>query len=53
MKVRKAVKYHLEYHKVNSQQNTLRCVEFVLQKFNSQFGERTLDSISEEDVLPS
>ena len=51
MKVKKAVHYHLEYHKVNSQQNTLRCVQFVLQKFNSQFRERTIDSVSTEDVL--
>ena len=51
MKVKKTVQYHLEYHKANSQQNTLRCVEFVLREFNNQFGGRTIDSISIEDAL--
>ena len=51
MKVKKAIRHHLEYHNANSQKNTCRCVEFVLRKFDNQFGERTLDSISEEDVL--
>lgn len=51
MKVNNAAHYHLEYHKANSRPNTLRCVEFVLRKFNNQFGERTLDSVSMEDIL--
>lgn len=51
MKVCQAIHYHLEYHKANSQQNTLRCVEFVLRKFNHHFIERTLESVTEDDVL--
>lgn len=51
MKVSQAVHYHLEYHKANSQENTQRCVEYVLRKFLDQFQERVLDSVSEEDVL--
>ncbi|NNK92944.1 MAG: site-specific integrase [Desulfobacterales bacterium] len=51
MKVSQAVHYHLEYHKANSQENTQRCVEYVLKKFNVQFQERSIASISEEDVL--
>lgn len=51
MKVKKAIRHHLEYHNANSQKNTCRCVEFVLRKFDNQFGERTLYSISKEDVL--
>jgi len=51
MTVNKAVNYHLEYHKINSQHNTLRCVEFVLGKFDAQFRGRMLNSVSEEDVL--
>ena len=51
MKVSQAVYYHLEYHKANSQQNTQRCVEFVLGKFCDQFQERVLSSVSQEDVL--
>ena len=39
MKVNQAVYYPLEYHKTNSQQNTQRCVEFVLGKFYDQFRE--------------
>lgn len=51
MKVNKTAHYHLEYHKANSQPNTLRCLEFVMRKFNNQFGSRTLDSVSMKDVL--
>jgi integrase/recombinase XerD len=51
MKVSQAVHYHLEYHKANSQENTQRCVEYVLRKFNVQFQERSIASVSEEDVL--
>jgi site-specific recombinase XerD len=51
MKVSQAVYYHLEYHKVNSQPNTQRCVEFVLEKFFNQFQERILSSVSQEEVL--
>lgn len=51
MKVNKAVSYHLQYHKANSQQNTQRCVEYVLGKFEDQFLERDLASVSEEEVL--
>lgn len=51
MKVNKATHYQLEGHKANSQANTLRCVEFVMRKFNNQFGARTLDSVSMKDVL--
>ena len=51
MKVSQTVDYHLEYHRANSQENTQRCVEYVLRKFHDQFQERVLDSVSEEDVL--
>jgi integrase/recombinase XerD len=51
MKVNKAVNYHLQYHRTNSQYNTLRCVKFVLGKFDAQFRDRMLFSVSEEDVL--
>lgn len=51
MTVNRAVNYHLQYHKTNSQHNTLRCVEFVLGKFDAQFRGRMLYSVSEEEVL--
>jgi hypothetical protein len=51
MKVNRAVNYHLQYHRTNSQHNTLRCVKFVLGKFDAQFRDRMLFSVSEEDVL--
>jgi integrase/recombinase XerD len=51
MEVSQAVEYHLEYHKANSQPNTQKCVKYVLGKFHDQFHERTLASISEENVL--
>ena len=34
MEVKKAIRHHLEYHNVNSQKNTCRCVEFVLRKYS-------------------
>ena len=51
MKTCQAVHYHLEYHRASSQKNTLRCVEFVLRRFNNQFAERILASISKEEIL--
>ena len=53
MKVEKAIRHHLEYHNANSQKNTCRCVEFVLRKFDNQFGEKTLTSIPKKMFFPS
>ncbi|MBT8361444.1 MAG: hypothetical protein KJO32_10845, partial [Deltaproteobacteria bacterium] len=51
MKVSQAVHYHLEFHTANMQENTQRCVEYILRKLHNQFQERGLDSVFEEDVL--
>jgi hypothetical protein len=45
MKVSKAVDNCLEYHRVNSQRNTLISYEFLLSKFSTAFGDRELGSI--------
>ena len=51
MKVRKAVEYCLDYHKVNSKENTLRSYGFVLSKFSMTFYGKDLEEISSEEVF--
>jgi integrase/recombinase XerD len=51
MNIAKGANYCLEYHKSNSKETTLRSWEFVLSRFESQFGQREMDSISPDEVL--
>jgi integrase len=51
MRISQAVDYCLQYHKVNSRESTSRAVEFVLSKFNSQFGDRDLSTIKSDEIL--
>jgi hypothetical protein len=51
MKVSKAVDYCLEYHRTNSKKNSIRPYEFVLSRFDSQFGDRELGSITSDEIL--
>jgi len=51
MNISKGVNYCLEYHKSNSKETTVRSWEFVLLRFENQFGDRELDSISSDEVL--
>ncbi len=51
MKVSQAVNYCLEYHRTNSKKNSIRPYEFVLFRFESQFGDRELDSITSDEIL--
>ena len=53
MKVSRAVDNCLEYHRVNSQKNTLISYEFLLSKFSAAFGDRELESITSEEILSS
>ena len=48
MKVLQAVDFHLQYHRANSKNNTVKTCEFVLSHFLTQFGKRDLASISPE-----
>jgi site-specific recombinase XerD len=51
MKVSKAVNLFLDYHKMNSQKNTVRSYGSLLAKFGDHFPDKELDSISTEEIL--
>ena len=51
MKVSQAKHCFFEYHKMNSKKNTLQNYEIILSRFCDQFGEREMDSITQETVL--
>ena len=51
MKVSKAVTYCFEYHGTNSKKNSIRPYEFVLSRFDSQFGDRELGLITSDEIL--
>jgi site-specific recombinase XerD len=51
MKVFQAIEFHLQYQKANSKKNTVKTCEFVLSRFNAQFGKRDLAGVSQEEVL--
>jgi integrase len=41
----------LDYHRINSKTNTVRNYEFVFTRFCNQFGDRELESLTNEDIL--
>lgn len=51
MKVSKAVKICLDYHRNHSKPNTVRSYEAILTKFGLIFGDNYLGKISSEDIL--
>jgi len=51
MKVSKAVKVCLNYHRNHSKPNTVRSYEAILTKFGFIFGDKDLEDISSEDIL--
>lgn len=51
MKVSQATKSFLDYHRMNSKENTLRNYLFLLTEFSSQFGDREMESLTSEEVL--
>ena len=53
MKVSQATKYCLDYHTQNSKKNTVVNYQVFLAKFNEQFGQRDLGSITSEEILKS
>ena len=52
MKVSVAVSSFIEYHSANSKKNTLKNYEFVTIPFRNQFGDRELDTITSDEILP-
>ena len=51
MKVSKAITYCIHYHKINSRPNTLANYIFILEKFESRYRERHIESISTEEII--
>jgi integrase len=51
MKVSKAIKVCLDYHRNHSKPNTVRSYEAILTKFGFIFGGKDLEDISSEDIL--
>ena len=51
MKVSQAVIMFLDYQKINSKQSTLKYYTFMLSRFNVQFADRELGSITPDEIL--
>jgi len=51
MKVSKAIKVCLDYHRNHSKPNTVRSYEAILTKFGFIVGDKGLEDISSEDIL--
>ena len=51
MRVSQAVHSSIEYQKANSKANTVRNYEFVLTRFQNEFGDRNLESITPDEIL--
>jgi integrase/recombinase XerD len=51
MKLSKAIKICLDYHRNHSKPNTVRSYEAILAKLDRSFGDEELEEISSEDIL--
>ena len=51
MKVADAINYCIHYHKINSRLNTLASYDFLLGKFGHKYQDRSIDSISTEEII--
>jgi len=51
MRVSEASGCFLDYHRMNSKENTVRNYELVFRRFSDQFGDRELGSISPDEIL--
>jgi len=51
MTVDEAVANCIDYHRINSKENTSKNLKFIFQQFLDHFHRQTLSSISSEDVL--
>jgi len=51
MKVTKAAKIWIDYHKAHSKKNTLRSYQSVIDRFCQDFGERQIQQVTPDDVL--
>jgi integrase/recombinase XerD len=51
MRLSKAIKICLDYHRNHSKPNTVRSYEAILTKFGLIFGDKDLEEVSSEDIL--
>jgi integrase/recombinase XerD len=51
MKVSKAVKFWLHYHRTHSKKNTVRAYQFVMDKFCENFGDTIINDLCADDIL--
>jgi len=51
MRVSEASRCFLDYHRMNSKTNTVRNYELVFTRFCNQFGDRELESLTNEEIL--
>jgi site-specific recombinase XerD len=51
MRVFEAVKIWLEYHKSNSREKTLTTYRTILSNFCDEFGQRSLEDLTSEEIL--
>jgi len=51
MRVPEASRCFLDYHRMNSKDNTMKNYELVFRRFCDQFGDRELGSISPDEIL--
>ncbi|MBW1672305.1 MAG: site-specific integrase [Deltaproteobacteria bacterium] len=51
MRVSEASRCFLDYHRINSKTNTVRNYQFIFTRFCNQFGDRELESLTNEEIL--
>jgi len=51
MKVSRAIDFCLQYHKINSRPNTLVNYEFVLRKFENNYSDQDILSVTTEEII--
>ncbi len=51
MQISQAVKAFLEYHRANSEKNTVNGYHFVLCRFKREFGRRKIDGVTSEEIF--
>jgi hypothetical protein len=51
MRISEASRCFLDYHRMNSKENTVRNYELVSSRFSDQFGDRELGCISPDEIL--
>ena len=51
MKIIQAGELWLDYHRFNSQKNSVKSYEALISKFYQDFGERSIESVTTDEIL--